>query len=179
MENQIEIWKPVFGYKEYYHVSNLGNVKTLERYIKNGQFSYFKKPKILKPGTNPDGYKTVVLYGKDNKRQFKVHSLVATSFIENPRKLEMVNHIDEDKSNNNMSNLEWVSRRENGVHRYKNKNTTSKYCGVSWSKASKKWISTIRYNNKQIYLGCYFTELEAYQARVNFEKEKGIINKYL
>lgn len=179
MEKEIEVWKEIVGYEKYYHVSNLGNVKTLERFIKNGQFSYFKKSKLLSPGTNPDGYKTVVLYGENHKRQFKVHVLVAKAFIDNPRNLEMVNHIDEVKDNNNLKNLEWVSRMENGVHRYKNKNTSSKYCGVSWSKVSKKWMATIRYNNKQTYLGCYHAELEAYNARVNFEKENGIINKYL
>lgn len=179
MENKNEIWKEVVGFEKYYHVSNFGNVKTLERFIKNGTFSYLKKSKLLKPGTNPDGYKTVVLYGLDFKKNCKVHILVAKAFIENPMNLEMVNHIDENKSNNNLSNLEWVSRIENGVHRYKNKNTTSKYCGVSWSKTSKKWMATIRYKNKQNYLGCYNSEIEAYQARVNFEKQNGIINKYL
>lgn len=179
MENIVEIWKKVIGYEKYYEVSNLGNVKTLERFILNGQFSYSKKPKLLKPGTNSDGYKSVVLYGAHSKKSIKVHILVAKAFIDNPRNLEMVNHIDENKTNNNILNLEWVSRRENGVHRFKNKNTTSKYCGVSWSKQSKKWTATIRYNNKQLYLGCYHIEIEAYQARIDFEKEKGIINKYL
>lgn len=179
MKNQNEIWKKVVGYEMYYEVSNYGNIKTLERFIKNGQFSHLKKSKILKSGTNSDGYKTVVLYGEKSKKSFKVHQLVAVAFIENTYNLEMVNHKDENKLNNCVENLEWVTRRENGVHRYKNKKTTSKYCGVSWSKSNKKWVSTIRINNKQFYLGGFETEIEAYNKRVLFEKEKGIVNKYL
>lgn len=179
MELEPEEWKPVVGYEVYYEVSSHGRVKTLPRFIKNGKFSYLKKEKILKPGSNPDGYKTVVLYSSNSKRQFKVHRLVAEVFCDNILKLEMVNHKDEDKTNNYYKNLEWVSRRENGVHRYKNKNTSSKYCGVSWSKTSKKWMCTIRFENKQLCLGYFHDELEAYKTRVDFEKEKGIINRYL
>jgi len=174
-----EQWKPVLNYENYYNVSDLGRVKTLPRFIENGQFSYLKKENILRSANNGEGYRTVVLYNKNYKKSHKVHRLVADAHLENPLNLEMVNHKDEVKSNNFYKNLEWVTRRENGTHRYKNKNTTSKYCGVSWSKQAKKWTSTIRFNNKQLYLGTYVNELEAYNARVNFEKENGIINRYL
>lgn len=169
---KIEQWKDVVGYETLYSVSDLGRLKSI-------RIGPNRKEKILRPGTNPDGYKTVVLYHLDYKKQFKLHRLVANSFLDNPFNLEMVNHKDEIKSNNYYKNLEWVTRRENGVHRYKNKNTTSKYCGVSWSKQAKKWVAMIRFNNETVYLGTYHDELDAYAARVKFEKDNGIINRYL
>jgi NUMOD4 motif/HNH endonuclease len=172
MENQFEIWKDVLGYEEIYLVSSFGRVKSKPKKRLNYD-------RFLKPGKNSDGYFSVVLYKKDIKKSFKAHRLVANSFIENLNNLEMVNHIDENKQNNKIENLEWVSRIENGVHRYKNKDTTSKYCGVSWSKQNKKWMATIRFNNKQIYLGCFDCELTAYQKRIDFERNNGISNKYL
>ena len=176
---KIEQWKPILNYEDYYQVSDLGRVKTLPRFIKNGQFSYLKKENMLKSANNGEGYKMVVLYNKICKKSFKVHRLVAYSFLDNPNNLEMVNHKDEIKCNNFYKNLEWVTRRENGVHRYKNKNTTSKYCGVSWSKSNNKWYSSIRFNGKKIAIGMFVDEIEAYNARVEFEKENGITNKYL
>ena len=107
-----EEWKPVKGYEGLYSVSNLGRVKSLK----------YGKEKILKPQKTKDGYLQVGLYRKEKYKMFKVHRLVATAFIPNPLGLPEINHLDENKTNNAVSNIEWVSRSYNinfGTHNEK------------------------------------------------------------
>nr|DAH20480.1 MAG TPA: homing endonuclease [Caudoviricetes sp.] len=100
----MEIWKSINGY-ENYNISNKGNVKN----ITTG--------KILKPGDNGKGYKHVMLYDKTHKgKTIMIHRLVAKIFIPNPNNLPQVNHIDEDKTNNCVENLEWVTSKDNINH---------------------------------------------------------------
>ena len=101
----IEIWKDIEGYENLYQVSNLGRVKSLN-------YNHTGKEKIMK-AKKDKGYLRVQLY-KDGKPKFySVHRLVATSFLPNPNNLSQVNHIDEDKSNNIVDNLEWCSAKYN------------------------------------------------------------------
>lgn len=105
-----ELWKDVKGFEGYYQVSNFGNVKRVSHtsaYKKtNGVQRISERLKVL--GTDKDGYKTVMLYiGSDVKKLCKVHRLVAEAFIPNPCNYPMVNHKDESKDNNCVSNLEW------------------------------------------------------------------------
>jgi len=100
---QKEIWKPVAGYEEFYAVSNLGRVKSLGN-------DKLRKEKILKPTDNGKGYLQVCLYRDGKGKMFQVHRLVATAFIPNPLGLPEINHKDEDKANNAVSNIEWTSR---------------------------------------------------------------------
>ena len=110
MENII--WKPVIGYEGLYEVSNTGLVKSLNCYN-------YKHPRIMKLGKRADGYLSVGL-SKNNKTKTKtVHRLVAEAFIPNPNNLEMVNHKDENKSNNNVDNLEWCTRSYNQLYSIK------------------------------------------------------------
>ena len=101
-----EIWKDISGYEGLYQISNLGNVKSLN-YSRTG------KERILKPGTDKDGYLLVTLYKNRNKRPFKIHRLVAKAFIPNPDNKSDVNHKDENKTNNCVDNLEWMTRMKN------------------------------------------------------------------
>jgi hypothetical protein len=99
-----EIWRDVVGYEGLYKVSNLGNV-----------FSNYTD-KIMKPGTTRDGYKYVFL-SRDKIRKMKtIHRLVAKAFLENPNNLPIVNHKDEDPSNNNVKNLEWCTITYNNTY---------------------------------------------------------------
>lgn len=116
-----EVWKDIDGYEGYYQVSNFGNIKSLEKTIKNsGTFSGFYKTKerILKPRKNKDrnGYYELSLKKDGKEKRFKVHRLVACAFIDNPYNKPEVNHIDGDKSNNCFLNLEWVTSKENKKH---------------------------------------------------------------
>lgn len=95
--------KPIKDFENLYYVCDNGNVWSVKRH------------KYLKQDTNSCGYKRVVLY-KDGKLYHKlVHRLVAEAFIPNPNNLPQVNHKDEDKSNNQVNNIEWVSAFDN-VH---------------------------------------------------------------
>ena len=99
----MEKWKSIAGYEGLYEVSNLGRVRSLK----------FGKTKILTPKNNGIGYFQVGLRKDGISKYLLVHRLVANAFIPNPQNLKTVNHIDEDKSNNNVSNLEWMSQTDN------------------------------------------------------------------
>lgn len=113
----IEIWKPVVNYVGYYDVSNLGNVRNINReYFDVLGRKRIIKSKNLSPSIWGAGYYTIKL-SKDNiKTTFLVHRLVAQTFIVNPNNELCINHIDGNKLNNNINNLEWVSFSENNQH---------------------------------------------------------------
>lgn len=104
----IEIFKDIEGYEGLYQISNLGSVKSLG----NGN-SNNSKEKILKPTKDKKGYLYVDLYKDGKRKTYKVHRLVAQTFIENPNNLPQVNHKDEDKTNNAVENLEFCDAKYN------------------------------------------------------------------
>lgn len=109
----IEIWKDVKGYEGYYQVSNMGNVKSIDRVNAIGR-RY--KGQRLKLRSDRVGYKDVMLNKDGVSKRYKVHRLVAISFIDNPFNLPQVNHIDEVKDNNAVDNLEWCTDLYNKAH---------------------------------------------------------------
>ena len=112
----MEIWKDIAGYEGLYQVSNLGRVKSLSR---RDRLNRVIQEKILKPRSNKDGYLIVDLYKEGKRKTYKVHRLVAQAFIPNPDNKSQVNHRDEDKTNNKVENLEWMTCKENinyGTH---------------------------------------------------------------
>ena len=110
-----EIYKAVPGFEGYYEVSNLGNVKSLGHYNN-------RKPKILTQDNSKGKsgiYKRVKLYKDGKCTRFLVHRLVALVFIPNPENKPEVNHIDNDTTNNVVTNLEWCTHSENMLHSHK------------------------------------------------------------
>lgn len=107
-----EIWKDIPGYESLYQISNLGNVKSFRQSAK------LKKPQeyLLKPSLNNSGYGNVTLYKNASKRKFLVHKLVAEAFIPNENNYPCVNHIDENKTNNQVDNLEWCTYAYNNAY---------------------------------------------------------------
>lgn len=115
-----EIWKDIDGYEGYYQISNLGRVKSLGRniYNSNGKFQRYKKEKIKIPKTTSDGYSAVTLSINCHNKTFSVHSLVANAFLDKPVSNEPleINHIDTNRKNNCVTNLEWITHKENIAH---------------------------------------------------------------
>ena len=112
-----EVWKDVVGYEGLYKVSNLGRVKSLSKYDRLGRFH---GERILHDCDNGNGYRIVNLK-RDGKQDMRtVHRLVMTAFVPNDNECSDINHIDGDKTNNHLDNLEWCTRRENMAHAVKN-----------------------------------------------------------
>jgi hypothetical protein len=115
-----EIYKDIKGYEGLYQISNLGNIRSLDRQSWNGNSWFTLKGKQLSPADNGKGYLFVGLCknGKIRSRCY-IHRLVAETFLPNPNNKPCVNHIDGNKQNNCLSNLEWVTYEENNKHAYK------------------------------------------------------------
>lgn len=113
----VEHWKPIVGFENYYEVSNYGRVKSMERVVvqKNGKNKRIKQ-RILKPQKCSNGYLFVGLSVSSRAKLCLIHRLVAISFISSEHIDLEVNHIDEDKENNHVSNLEFVNHKHNINH---------------------------------------------------------------
>ena len=101
-----EEWRPIKGYEGLYEVSSLGRVKSMN-------YSHTGKERILKIGKHRGGYLFVILCRNGKRKNFLVHRLVAEAFLPNPNNLPQVNHKDEVKTNNCVSNLEWCDCKYN------------------------------------------------------------------
>lgn len=111
-----EIWKDIKGYEGLYQVSNLGRVKALAKRIDKGKCHRIFPEKILVPIETNRGYLRIKIC-KDRKiYKLRIHRLVAEAFIINIENKPEVNHIDGNKKNNNINNLEWVTSKENKDH---------------------------------------------------------------
>lgn len=168
----MEIFKDVPGYEGMYQVSNLGKVKSLERLVlyKDGRSKLIKEREI-KSNLDKYGYYKVRLSFKSKAKNFFVHQLVAMAFLDHkPNGMEIVvDHINRNRKDNNVSNLRLVTNRENTNQ--KHFKSSSKYTGVCWSKQKNKWTSQIVINKKLIYLGAFTDEYEAHLAYQKALKE--------
>ena len=156
-----EIWLPIEDYENIYWVSNKGRVKN--------------NRKVMKYYTNNSGYQCIDLTVNKVKKKFLVHRLVASHFIDNTYALLEVNHIDENKDNNCVENLEWCTRSYNLKHSaangaYNTRPTlgkkhkiacSSKYHNVTWDKNRERWQASIRQGGKTWYQKRFKTEVEA------------------
>lgn len=174
-----EEWKVVKNFPNYM-ISNFGRTKRISRTLLRNNFPYILPEKILKAYNGFSSYSMIKLQNNLDSKSYLVHRLVAEAFVPNPSNLLYVNHLDGDKLNNNATNLEWVSRRENSCHDKQLKNkSSSKFTGVSFHVKSGKWYACISIDNKSTSLGYYNSELDAYNARKQFELTAGIANRYL
>lgn len=115
-----EVWKDVTDYEGYYQVSNLGRVKSLEReLIKKNGIRYTLKERILRPAPMTSGYSFVTLYKETNSKMLSMHRLAAAAFIPNPENKPQVNHLNGNRKDNRVENLEWCTVSENLKYSFK------------------------------------------------------------
>jgi hypothetical protein len=167
MKNQEEVWLPIKGYEGYYEVSNLGNVKSLKRFRngRNGSKIYMAD-RNLKFGIDYLGRKNVVLSLNNKTKNYRIHQLVAMAFLNHVpcgHKL-VVDHIDNNPSNNNINNLQLISQRKNAS---KDKQVLkNKYTGV-YKRRNGKYRAIIHFNKKNLHLGTFESELDAHLSYQN------------
>ena len=141
--SEVETFVKIEGF-ENYEVSNLGKVRNIKSGI------------MLKPWLTKDGYLRHCLYKHNKRKNLLLHRIIATAFIDNPGKKPQVNHIDENKLNNDLSNLEWCTVRENLIH------------GTRTKRAAEKCFK------KVIQLDLNDNVLNEFESMVQAEQETGV-----
>ena len=187
-ENQKEIFKDIIGYEGLYQISNLGNVKSLFRHKPNGQEV---KEKILSSCCDTVGYPCTSLWKNGKGKMFRNHRLVATAFIGEIGYKMDINHIDGIKSNNNLYNLEIVSRSENIIHAYRtglnngnkllvHKDSRSGFANISPKndKGTFRWLLCLRTNGKR-HERVSFNIYEVICLYNQIARDNGITNEFL
>lgn len=114
-----EYWKDIKGYEGLYQVSNLGNIKSIDRSIKRSTSLMKLKSKPISQYVGNRGYPMVSLCINGKCKRYLVHRIVAIAFLPNPLNKAYVNHIDDNKQNSNLENLEWSTPTENSIHAHK------------------------------------------------------------
>lgn len=176
MKKEKEIWKNIKDYDNLYQISNLGRVRSLDRYVKHSvaNVNILRKGKIIIGCIDNIGYRHVSLYKNKKGKTFKIHKLVATAFLNHTpcgHKL-VVDHINNNKLDNRVNNLQLISSRENST---KENRGDSNYIGVGYHKSSSKWRSRIQINGINKNLGLFNNEFDAHLA---YQKELIKLSKY-
>ena len=158
-----ECFLAIAGYENYF-VSNFGNVKNS------------KTNRIMKLCNDGKCYKLIKLCKNGKSKTFRVHRLVGKAFLENPDNKKMIDHIDNNPSNNNIKNLRWATPKDNQYNQGKPINNTSGFKGVTFHKQHNKYQALISINAKNKYLGLFETAEEA--SKVYEKKAKEIHGKF-
>jgi hypothetical protein len=168
-----EEWRPIIGYEGLYEISNFGRVKSLAKVWYTGNYnSRREKPEtIMTPRFNGNGYHQALLRKNGSRVNISNHLLVWDHFGNSPRNGRelCVDHIDNNKTNNHINNLQLLTHRQNVSKAMKLIKGKGKYTGVCWNKNAKKWVVNISIKNKNHYLGLFSDE----------EKAKSTYNKKL
>ena len=152
------IWKQIEGYPNY-EISICGQVRN------------FKTKRILKISINDYGYYCITLYKNNVAKSYRIHRLILMNFIPNIENKKFIDHINNNKLDNTISNLRWCSPSENNFNCALSKANRSTIKGVSWEEDRKKWRASIKINNKAINLGRYDNFEDAKKARQDKAKE--------
>ena len=153
----VEIFKKIEGF-ENYSVSDHGNARN------------DTTGRILK-GSDRSGYLQVYLMKNRTKHTKQIHKLTAGAFLLNPENKPFVDHIDNNRQNNNLKNLRFATSQENSRNRslsIKNKSGTK---GVNWNKNTNKWTAQICINGKKINLGSFINKDDAINIRIQRAKD--------
>lgn len=167
---QEEIWRPVKGFEGYYEVSNLGKVRSVERYVKQSNHLRYVPPRIKKENVSRHGYPFVTLCKNRRSRHYLIHRLVAEAFIPNPKNKPYVDHINTNPLDYSIDNLRWVTAKENA-----NNNLTKKHCrdNTYTPERTQKMLDTKRARS------CYGSPKRVYQYTKDgkFVREYNSINE--
>lgn len=181
LEKVMEIYRDIDNYKDYYQISNFGNARSVDRVIKHKNGKVFKyKGKYLKAYIDSTGYPAVTLCVNQKTKSTRIHILVWDAFGDNARNehILQVDHIDENKLNNKIDNLQLLTPRGNTTKYRATQKSTSPYLGVSFKKELGKWFASATLSQgKGVYLGIYVCEVDAYFAYRNFwhNRERGVL----
>lgn len=144
LQSEKECWKDIIGYQGIYQISNLGNVRTIERYVQQSNCCRKFKSIMMSLTDNGNGYLIVGLRKNHNRKNFYIHRLVAEHFIGNIPTGKVVNHKDLNKRNNNVDNLEIISQKENVLYSVENMCKPHK----SWRKSNTGYKNIYLKDNK-------------------------------
>jgi hypothetical protein len=154
------MWKIIKGYNNYI-ISSDGIVFNLKTLI------------IVKQRINAQGYYHFNMYNNFNKRMtVRIHRILALTFVDNQYNKPCVDHIDNIRTNNNLTNLRWSTKKENNRNRSLNKHSTTNVKGVTFHKTRQKYLARIKIDGKDIHLGYFSTLEEARVIRVKRSKEE-------
>ena len=162
------MWKAIPNYEGLYEVSSFGRVRSLDKEINHSTSggTFIRRGKIMKPGLDGRGYYKLNLT-LSKKKIHVVHKLVAMAFLGHVpcgHDLE-IHHIDENKINNRLDNLEVLTKQEHKAKHSKNREgLSSKYMGVSWKASHGKWCAQATINKKKVHIGLFTSEEEAHEA---------------
>lgn len=161
----MEEWRPIKDTKGLIEVSNLGRTRSW----------LTGTPKILKAQSDTKGYLRIRVTIERQKMSFKVHREVAKAFLDNHDKLPQVNHIDGDKTNNNVSNLEWISNKDNAHHAIKNGLWENVLLGAK--KENEKRMTPIIARNIETGESIRFVSVSAAERYFNSRHISDVLNK--
>jgi len=177
MENIEEVWFPIPGYEGIYELSNLDRIKCLSKvvFIK-GKYPSVSKEKIIKGYKIKKGYIRYTLRKNGLIKSMEIHVIKACVFLGHTPcgHLKVVDHIDNDPTNNSLNNLQIITNRENSS---KDRKSNSGYTGVYFCRKSNKWKAKIVVKNKAIHLGYFENEINAHNSykealiAINADKE--------
>lgn len=156
-----EVWKDIKGYEGLYQVSNMGMVKSLWR---TNQYCKKRIDNIMHTFDNGNGYKYITLRKNGCSKNHYLHRLVAEAFIPNPSNKKEINHLDFDKTNNKVSNLEWADRSDNQIHYFDGKFksiTGERY--ITYRKSTNKF--------RFVYKGKEYENKDTLQEALELRKE--------
>jgi hypothetical protein len=159
-----EIWKDVVGYEGLYKVSNVARILRIKK----------DTEKLLTPHKESWGYFQVGLYMNGKRKTKMLHRLVYEAF-KGPIKYT-IDHIDGDKSNNRLDNLQDITQRQNDTKKFDKTKTSSRYTGVYFDKRRNNWQSRIQINGKTITLGRFINELDAANA---YQKALSLVSDHI
>ncbi len=167
---------PVVGYEGLYEVSNLGRVFSLpKKWVGAKGCIRSHNGKYLSVQKSTSGYFRILLSKDGISKTREIHQLVAESFLNHTpcRYKLVVDHIDNDKTNNKVCNLQLITQRENASKNASKSilNKTSKYVGVHFCKSRNKYTSSIQIKGKSVFIGRFDCELKAHLAYQNKLKE--------